>query len=403
MNEERKVPNSIRQWVANQATIALPSDEAVFPYSEYWWKAVACILLSGRVKPKWDKGLPNRTELNRICKEANFSQGYFQNLAEFLIAGQVLDHSSDDYQRGKRFEDFWSRDLIRVRAVAMHGLLGLISRFTPFHTWRPSAIFYGAECFLRSFFTAFGGRALRADRIGELFLAFNKLPEDDLASFMKTIDIECEDFSWESWLDIKGQEALVTALYTAGWAYEMTQGKRDWFCLSPMGRVLLDLVPAPPQPPETKDFKVLPDLSILAGLDLSPKTLALLFRYCKVTRIDRVIEFRLDKATMKAMPSPTSPNKEILSVLKPCAPLPGSVVDFLEDQIKRGGVVSFRTCRVLVKAEMPEILAQISAQPRLQGYLDRGGPPGYLVIKDGTDAFNFIRRCQEHGFDVKSF
>jgi len=42
MNEERKVPNSIRQWVANQATIALPSDEAVFPYSEYWWKAVAC-------------------------------------------------------------------------------------------------------------------------------------------------------------------------------------------------------------------------------------------------------------------------------------------------------------------------------------------------------------------------
>ena len=64
------MPNSIRQWVANQATIALPSDEAVCPYSEYWWKAVACILLSGRVKPKWDKGLPNRTELNRICKEA---------------------------------------------------------------------------------------------------------------------------------------------------------------------------------------------------------------------------------------------------------------------------------------------------------------------------------------------
>src|SRR5438128_8446718 len=155
MNEERKMPNSIRQWVANQATIALPSDEAVFPYSEYWWKAVACILLSGRVQPKWNKGLPNRTELNRICKEANFSQGYFQNVAEFLIAGQVLDHSSDEYQRGKRFEDFCSRDLIRVRAVAMHGLLGLISRFTPFHTWRPSAIFHGAECFLRSFFTAF--------------------------------------------------------------------------------------------------------------------------------------------------------------------------------------------------------------------------------------------------------
>src|SRR3989442_6167332 len=155
----------------------------------------------------------------------------------------------------------------------------------------------------------------------------------------------------------------------------MLKGKRECFALTRMGRVLLDLVPAPPQPPETKDFKVLPDLSILAGLDLSPKTLALLFRYCKVTRIDRVIEFRLDKATMKAMPSPISPNKEILSVLKPCAPLPGSVVDFLEDQIKRGGVVSFRTCRGLVKAEMPEILAQIRAQPRLKGYLDRGGPP----------------------------
>ncbi len=33
------------------------------------------------------------------------------------------------------------------------------------------------------------------------------------------------------------------------------------------------------------------------------------------------------------------------------------------------------------------------------GYLEPGAPPGYLLLKSRANPANFVRRCQELGFD----
>lgn len=44
----------------------------------------------------------------------------------------------------------------------------------------------------------------------------------------------------------------------------------------------------------------------------------------------------------------------------------------------------------LVNEDDPDLLTAIRSHPKLEGYLDRGGPPGYLVIKSDADPENFI-------------
>lgn len=58
---------------------------------------------------------------------------------------------------------------------------------------------------------------------------------------------------------------------------------------------MLGLGELPPLPPLATEFNALPNLCVFAGADLSPDTLVLLFRYCKIQRIDRILEFQLDK------------------------------------------------------------------------------------------------------------
>jgi hypothetical protein len=404
--EQPRIPPALQAWVDSQTTMAPPKDDPVFPYSEFWWRAVACVLLSGRVRPKWEKNLPNLTDVTRFCKTANFNQYYFQTAAEFLVAGDVVAANFNEcyYQPGKHFEDFWSRDLRRIKTVAQKGLISLISRLTPFHSWRPTLFFDGVYALLAAFFAALEGRALLASQFGKSLLAFSKLPERELTSFMEDLAIPLDEANWESWLDDKGQSALINALYTAAWAFETTKEKQDWFCLSQTGRVMLGLEPAPTAAPEAKDFKVLPDRSVLAGIDLDAKTLAVLFRHCRTKRIERILEFRVDAPALKEMPSTAPPGKELLNVLKPCAPLPPTVLEILKDGVPAcGGPVLFRPCRGLIKIENPELLSLIRTHPRLKGYLDREAPPGYLIIKDGADPFRFIERCQQHGFEVKPF
>ena len=55
------------------------------PYGSYWYRAVACILLSGRVQAKHD-GAPNMTDVNRVGKEANFNQYLTERVGKFLVA-----------------------------------------------------------------------------------------------------------------------------------------------------------------------------------------------------------------------------------------------------------------------------------------------------------------------------
>ena len=68
------LPDSIRQFVKEQVTIEIPPDDPVFPYSEYWWKAVVFLLLSGRIK----SGVKKRSHrsffaLHMLAKSTRFT------------------------------------------------------------------------------------------------------------------------------------------------------------------------------------------------------------------------------------------------------------------------------------------------------------------------------------------
>jgi hypothetical protein len=403
-NLPQNLPASIAQFVQDRVTIPLPDQTPEFPYSAFWWKAVSCALLSGRVRAKVEKGLPNRTDLDRLCKQANFDQFLFATIAEFLIASQIVKANQDHFEAGPRLPDFLSGDLRGLRVAAQAGVRELINRNTPFHSWRPAFRFDGVADFLRAFFRAIGEKALRLDDVGGVFAAFSDLPQSDLKSWLRQCTAQSEnrlDTYWEPWLDDKGQAALVQALFTAGWAYTIEQDQRQWFCLSPTGAIMLGLADPPPAPPRVVDFKALADLRILAGVDLPFETLLVLFRHCHVLHLDRVLEFRLDKKVMQEVPTESPAAGEVLRVLAPCTDLPGTVRHFLGDQPTAGGTLHFLACRGLVRAADPNQVAVILAHPKLKGYFDPKAPPGCLVIKENSDPAAFLIRCKQFGFEVK--
>ena len=399
------LPESILQFVNRQETIPMLPADRTYPYSDYVWKVTACILLSGKIKPKSGDGLPNLTDTNRVCKEANFDQYYLLRMASFLLASEVIENHLDSYKKGKQFHAFWGDNLVKLQTVVRQGLLTLVQRYTPFHSWRPTfSLHSGLIEFLILFFTSFEERALRYDKIGELFLAFSVLPEKELIALAKNLAIPYTDLSvyqWKHWLDPKGQEALIRSLFDAGWAYVDQQQEIDWFFLSRTGRAILGIDSAPPRPLKAEDFRVLPNLCVFAGADLPVEKLIPLFRYCRIKRTDRIFEFQLDRKAMNEMSSRTSPGRELLNLLKELEPLPSGIRSLLEEKPEIEGILRIQACSAIVKPENPAMLSKIRNHNKLKGYIDPGGPPGYLLVKSTSNPANFIKRCQEYGFELK--
>jgi len=254
----KKLPASLLEFVRSHETIPQPDSEVEYPYSDYYWKPVGCALLAGRVRARQQDNLPNRTDLERFCKEANFNQHYFAGIAEFLAASKVVKASFDSYERGPHFNDFWSGDLTRLLATARDGLIAFVRRFTPHHAGRPTLSFDGVVEFVHAFFAAFEGKVLPLDRIGPAWLDFTKLPTEDLEAWLEALGVKpmrVSTYAWRDWLDEKGQTALRDALYAAGWAYAWEKDKRDWFCLHTTSYVLLGLAHPPPRPVGVTEFK----------------------------------------------------------------------------------------------------------------------------------------------------
>ena len=62
-----QLPESWLKLARSQETMPAVKEEASYPYSEYYWNAVACVLLSARVRARQEDGQPNRSELDRFC------------------------------------------------------------------------------------------------------------------------------------------------------------------------------------------------------------------------------------------------------------------------------------------------------------------------------------------------
>lgn len=406
---KRELPASIRKFVDAQTTVDVErvpdaTGPAVFPYSEYWRRAIAGMLLSGRIKPKVD-GAPNRTDLNRICKEANFNPHLVERYCEFLVHAQIVEPARRrEYQPGPHAQAFWNREVDGLSAASRRAFLEFVSKLTG-RTWRPTfAVSSHLDAFVGAFALAFAGKAIREDKLNKALSEFAALPERDLHQLATSVDpdIDACDCHWESWLDRTGQDAITQAMYLCDWAYGATYRKRDWIYVSDVAQVMLGLQEPPRAEPAVTEFRVLPNLCIFAGSDLPPEKLVLLFRCCRIKRIDRVLEFQLNPRWLAEAPSNGKPPDELLAdVLKELEPLPATVASVLGAK-SATGEVRIRGCSAVVKPESPEVLDAIRKHGRLKGYLEAGAPPGYLLIKSHSSPNNFVGRCQELGFTVKT-
>lgn len=411
MPQRQPLPTSLQAFAQQQQTLPIQhlvdaADPPDYPYSDYWWRVVACILLSGRVQPKSD-GSPNMTDLNRLCKEANFNQYLCKRTSNFLLHARIIEvlKHQQAYAPGEYSAAFWQRDLPGLQKASRRAFLAFIERLTGYQTGRPGmALQSHLDIFVALFAETFRGLAVHVDQIGQVLLAFSQLPEEDLQQACQQLGFVTKPWvtDWKAWLDGKGQQALLSALYMCYWAYVEEHQKQKWFFVNEVGRCMLGLDEAPAVPPPLTDLKVLPNLCVLAGADLPLATLLPLFRYCKIQRLDRLVEFQFNKRQLTDLPSQTSAQEELLAVLQPAQPLPATIASFLSSKRAVTGSLGIRGCSAIVKPENAEVLEAIRAHRRLKGYLEAGAPPGYVLIKAQSNPHEFIRRCQELGFTVTS-
>jgi len=407
-----RIPESLRRFVERQTTMPIADlwdgdrKERHSPYGSHWYRAVACILLSGRVHAKND-GAPNMTDVNRVGKEANFNQHLTERVGKLLVAmGAVRRDRQGRYEAGPNLAAFWDHDVGRLPTITRQAVLHIVQQHTGYQPWRPTTIHHAHLIeLLVLFFACFWGRALVESRVGQVFHDFGQLPKEDLIRAAQELGLkegDVDSYGWKYWLDDKGQRALVDALYEAEWAYYAEREGVGWFFASPIGLGMLGLEGVPPAPDLATVFKALPDLSVFAGAGLARETLVPLFRYGTIRRIDQVYEFRLDRKRLAESPSTRAPCEELREVLRPLEPLPSTVADLLATKSKVGGKIGIRWCSALVKPESAEVLAAIREHPQLKGYLEPGAPPGYLLLKSRSDPDNFVRRCRDLGFEVHS-
>ena len=292
-----------------------------------------------------------------------------------------------------------------LRDITRSAFLAFVRDYTGYQLWRPTLAYSsGLAEFAAIFFHSLDGLAVREDQISEAFVTFSKLPEKDLTAAMGVLGIEEADAlgcGWEPWFDKKGQTAMLQALYAAGWAFCTEHGKEIWVSLSDTGRMMLGLASPPPKPPPILDFKALPNRTILAGSDRPIDGLVPLFRFLKISRIDRVFEFEVDRKRLKEAPSRGPGLDELRTVLGDLAPLPDAIDRLLGITPSTGGHVSVRLCSALITARDPDVLTAIQEHRKLKGYIESGSPPGYLLVKSTSSAHNFVKRCFELGFKVE--
>jgi hypothetical protein len=377
-------------------------------YGAYWYRAIVCMLLSRRIRPKAD-GAPNMTDAHRVGKEANFNPYLLDHVARFLIAARILesDPRRCEYAQGPNFAAYWDHDVDRLRAVTGRGVLALVERRTGLQTRRSTSDDDGSGLleFLKLFFACFRGRALRESSLFGAWRELIKLPSATLSGAAQglgfALDHRVPD-GWKYRIDDEGRQDLLAALYEADWAFLCEHDGDRWFVASPLGLGMLGLEKALEAPELSKLFKVLPNLSVFAGAGLRSELLMPLFRYCVIKRIDQVFEFQLDRRRIAEAPADSNPAEQLRLALRELEPLPSPIVSLLSTKSRAGGVLGVRFCSALVKPENPDVLEAIREHPRLKGYLEPGAPPGYLLIKARSDPANFLHRCRELGFQIKA-
>jgi hypothetical protein len=147
------------------------------------------------------------TDVNRICKEANFNQYLFEASGKFLVMAKIIRpcEQSPRYERAKFSDAFWNHQLQPLQGTARQAFLELVQHFTPFRAWRPTlAVSSMLDMLVALFATAFADLAIPRDRAGNVFLEFSKLPSPDLLDLGKQLGFKTRRYDtggWDCWLD----------------------------------------------------------------------------------------------------------------------------------------------------------------------------------------------------------
>ncbi len=192
------------------------------------------------------------------------------------------------------------------------------------------------------------------------------------------------------------------AVGIAEWGYYEQVERTVWLITSPMGMGMLGLDALPPPPNLDQTFKAMADLRIVAGAGLAREKLIPLFRHCEIAKLNEVFEFRLDRKRLALAPAETPVGEELHKALQELDSLPLTITELLGTKSKLGGEIAMAYCTAIVKPENAAVLKAIREHPKLKNYLAPHSPPGYLIIKENSDPDNFIFRCRELGFTVKS-
>ena len=190
MNKSQ-IPATIRQFIEEQSTVLKPEGGQVrkspwkSPYSGYWYRAIACMMLSGRVQPKrYTDGTPNMTDVNRIGKEANFNQYLFRRVGRFLVSAEIIGEKRSDglYHGGAEHRRLLEAREKKLPEISRHAVLNDIKKHAGSLPKRATPIDRAHLIeFLTLFFACFEGRAIQESRLGAVLQGFGRMPEEDLA------------------------------------------------------------------------------------------------------------------------------------------------------------------------------------------------------------------------------
>ena len=392
---------SVRGFLETLDSKPCQPDRSNYPYRRYL-PAVAALLLGGRVRATFS-GKPNLVDVDRVCKEGNFNVRAFTIYSELLLGLQSLEVRGERYQLGPAAARFFAGALPDLRTLTRTHVGTLVDELTPRRSARPTQAYVARlDVFLRLVCGALTGLGVRSDQFGAALQAFAQLPAGDLLALAHQhgeTELRVQHVHrWSQvWLDSVGSDALIGACNVLRW-FDVSD---DYALPSYAARVMLGLEePLQPHTPAL-DLVVQPDLSILAGEDLPLETLVPLLRSCKIQRIDRIISLRLTKKHLLAVPTTPPAAEQILAVLQPLGPLPSTVQHLLGDAPALRGTLAVRPCAGILRVDDPVLIDRIRAIPKLKGYLDQVGLPGYLVVKSGSSLSAFIARCQEFGLTVQ--
>lgn len=407
------LPESIREFVARQVTLPLTelfpnadAESGTSMYSQYWFRAVLAMLLSGRVSPRSD-GRPNLTDTERVCKEANFHPGWFQTFTSIAIAAGAIgpDERQKEFVRRPGFDAFETHDSPALQALTGRALINLIQDEMGSKVRRstfPSSAHLLA--FVTLFAAAFRHVVVPESDLGALWYGFSDLPTAALQEFAQRCRLSLRNndiATWHHSFDSKGVTALKNALLRAWRVFAERRQKETWIGFTPDALSMLGLS-EPLGTAELPTALAVEDSGLLrVGAGVPMELLARFCRFCRIVRIRETLEFQIDPKRLAQQPASELAIKQLRALIEPAGPLPDTVEAMLGTKRQAGGLLRIAYCSAIVKPEDGDVAKAVRQHPKLKGYLAPKAPAGYLLIKPGSNPNNFVLRCRELGFQVR--